>query len=161
MPVKALSSFLPLNTCTKTWRCPPVDPAVRADSQPSFFGLLRLRLVAEDVKATRSQPPSVETSNDGPLACLPSLFTETRVILPLPRLRTNASATPLVSPGTRFDASETNARQSGFVCEEPSIAGLYEGPFAGCPAIPVEASSAALMIHGEPLLAHGAERRTK
>src|SRR4051794_4800378 len=115
------------------------------------FVLARPRFEALEVKATRAQSPESDTSKLGPFACWPAEFTETRVIAPLARLRTNASATPFVSPGTRFDASEMKARQCGSrFFESPSSAGRYERPFAGWPLRPVEASSAAPPFHGLP-----------
>src|SRR5207247_11253202 len=96
------------------------------------FVVVSARLLAVEVNATRAQSPESDTSKLGPFACLPSLFTDTREIAPVSTLRTNASATPLVSPGTRFDASELNARQCGVrFLESPSSAGPYERPLAG------------------------------
>src|SRR4051812_39052329 len=126
------------------------------------FVFVSARLLAAEVKATRAQSPESETSKVGPSACLPVEETETRVIAPVSRLRTNASATPLLSPGTRFDASEMNARQCGErFFESPSTAGRYERPFAGCPPMPVEPSSVWPPFHGVPSLPYGSARRMK
>src|SRR3954464_2136932 len=126
------------------------------------FVFVSARLLAVEVKATRAQSPESETSKLGPSACLPAEETETRLIAPVSRSRTNASAAPLVSPGTRFDASEMNARQCGErFFESPSSAGKYERPLAGCPFIPVEAISVWLPCHGVPSLPYGSARRMK
>src|SRR5437764_142236 len=62
----------------------------------------------------------------------------------------NASATPLVSRGTRFDAFETNATQRGPWFCSPSMSGRYDGPFAGPPFGAREISSVLPFCHGGP-----------
>src|SRR3954451_10004414 len=94
---------------------------------------VRARFVASETNATRSQAPSTFTSYVVPFDCWLELFTDTRVMRPERRSRTKPSGLPLVSPGTRFDAAETNATQWGRWCESPSSAGRYDGPLAGAP----------------------------
>src|SRR5207248_10003304 len=72
---------------------------------------VRARLVASETKATRSHAPSTFTSYVEPFACRPLVLTETRMVRPVRRSRTNASGFPLVSPGTRFEAAEMKATQ--------------------------------------------------
>ncbi len=86
---------------------------MRALFQPARAVLVRARFVACEVKATRSQAPSIETSVVGPLACSPSEPTDTRVVVFVRRSRTKASGWPLVSPATRLEAEEMNATQCG------------------------------------------------
>src|SRR5918997_2032534 len=75
---------------------------------------------------------------------------DTRLSLrPGPR-ETNASTLPLVSPGTRFDASERKATHLGFARNAPSTAGAKERPFAGWPPRPLEASCVLLPTQGWP-----------
>ena len=77
------------------------------------------RFEAFEVKATRSHVPSTATSKLSPSDCAPVEETDTRCRRPESSQYTNASALPLVSPGTRFDACETNATQLGGVSSEP------------------------------------------
>src|SRR3954453_16345919 len=109
---------------TYTRFVPGAGAGVTSGRRFGSFALVRARFVAVEVKAPREQSPDSETSKLGPFACCPRLLTDTRVIAPVSRSRTNASATALVSPGTRFDASEMNARQWGLrFFESPSSAG--------------------------------------
>src|SRR4051812_50191893 len=64
----------------------------------------------------------------------------------------NASALPLVSFATRFEACDTNATQCGERClASPSAWGSYDGPLAGWPPRPVETSCAGPDgCHGSP-----------
>ena len=72
------------------------------------------RFDASDRKTTLRpsalMPPAFEPPNGSELrrACAPLLETLTRLVLPVRRSRTNASVLPLVSPATRFRASELN-----------------------------------------------------
>src|SRR5215210_9098127 len=109
------------------------------------------RSPASETNATRVQRPLTATSETVPVDCRPRELTETRRIEPLRRSRTNASGRPLVSPGTRFDAAETNATQWGATREVPSTDGRVEGPLAGCPPIPADASTVSPACHGAPL----------
>src|SRR5205085_7839081 len=60
-------------------------------------------------KAT-NRPSSLKgakSRRDPPFASEPSEATDTRSVTPVTRSRTNVSATPFVSPSTRFVASDT------------------------------------------------------
>ena len=57
-------------------------------------------------------------------------------------------------------AAETNATQLGAWCESPSSAGCIEGPLAGAPPMPVDASSVPPMFQEVPCCPHGPWRRT-
>ena len=86
-----------------------------------------------------------------PSDCCPCAPTDTRSMRPVFSQATNASGFPLVSPGTRFDASETNATQRGACSCSPSTSGRYERPFAGVPPSPRETRWVLPMIQGGPL----------
>jgi hypothetical protein len=72
-------------------------------------------------------------------------------VRPLRTSRTNASGVPFVSPGTRLLAAETNATQCGATRDVPSSDGLTEGPFAGWPFMPADASTMRPNRQGVPL----------
>ncbi|MEV6493030.1 hypothetical protein AB0M20_31065, partial [Actinoplanes sp. NPDC051633] len=67
------------------------------------------RFEAYDWNATCRPSGLIEVTKLSPLACAPVLDTVIRLVVPARRSRTNASGHALVSPGTRFDASEVNA----------------------------------------------------
>jgi hypothetical protein len=70
---------------------------------------------------------------------------------PVAACQTNASATPFVSPGTRFEACDTKATQLGGWLRSPLTAGAYEGPFAG-PPMPCDTRAVSPTYQGEPSL---------
>src|SRR4051794_27763152 len=109
---------------------------------------------ASVTNATRSQWPSTLTSEVAPGP------TETRSIRPVWSQNTNASATPFVSPGTRLDASDTNATQRGACSCSPSTSGRYERPLAGAPPSPREIRRVFPILHGGPFELYGRLRRT-
>jgi len=90
------------------------------------------RFVAADRKATVPPSPEMSGCSEAAFGWDPSLATPTRPVVPASRSRTNASATPLVSPGTRFEATDTNATLRPL----PEIDGAYEPPFAATPPTP-------------------------
>jgi hypothetical protein len=118
------------------------------------------RLVAAEVKATRVQSPDTDTSYVGASDWLPWLPTETRVIASVRASQRKASATPLVSPRTRFDASETNATHRAGRWPSPLTDGPYERPFAGCPPKPRDTSTVLPACHGDPWSSYGSPRTT-
>src|SRR3954447_23687019 len=99
-----------------------------------------------------------ETAVVAPGNCVPER-TETRRGRAPTGFEMNASVTPLVSPGTRFVASERKATHEPFVVVLPSTAAPNDGPSAG-PSGPRESSAASLTAHGEPVLPNEPPRRT-
>src|SRR5262245_65835346 len=65
------------------------------------------RFVARDANATYRPSALITASRARLSASAPRLLTSTRVVAPVVRSLTNTSPTPLVSPGTRLDASDT------------------------------------------------------
>jgi hypothetical protein len=92
------------------------------------------RLAAVDEKVT--EVPSLLTAGycAAPMPWVPSLATDTRVVVPVTRSCRNTSPLALVSPGTRFDAADLKATW------RPSllIAGESDGPSAWVPSLATE-----------------------
>src|SRR5919107_2507025 len=104
-----------------------VVPRRRSRTNTSFIPLVsrRTRFVAAEVKATY-RPFAEIVGSTLPLSpCRPFAPTETRCTRPDRRSRTKTSSAPLVSPGTRLDASDTKATKrpsadiAGTVCCSP------------------------------------------
>ena len=106
--------------------------------------------MADELNATRVQSPETDTSYVGAFAWLPPLPTETRVIRPVCAFQRKASATPFVSSGTTFEASETNATQRAACLLSPLTEGPYERPFAGCPPMPCDTRAVVPLCQGVP-----------
>ena len=113
--------------------------------------LVSARSPASETNATRVQSPLTTTSETVPLDCRPPLRTDTRIVAFEYTSCTNASGLPFVSPGTRLLAAETNATQRGATRDVPSSDGRPDGPLAGWPLIPREASMMLPKRHGVPL----------
>src|SRR3954453_3971136 len=135
---------------TYTWRRPGGVARVTPVRQEGLRVRRSARSAASETNAPRVQRPSIATSDTVPLDCRRPLLTDTRRIEPVRRSRTNASGRPLVSPGTRLEAAETNATQWGASREVPSSPGRDEGPLAGAPPMPPETSRVAPGCHGVP-----------
>jgi hypothetical protein len=67
------------------------------------------RFDASEMNATYRPLPEMFGSKLRPLACRPPEVNDTRWVVPLALSRTNTSGAPLVSPATKFDASEKKA----------------------------------------------------
>src|SRR5205807_2763028 len=67
------------------------------------------RLLAADAKTTNLPSALMPGLKLPALPCVPSVATLTRSVWPLPRSRTKTPVTPLVSPATRFDESDSKA----------------------------------------------------
>src|SRR5919197_1980854 len=67
------------------------------------------RLLAADSKTTKRPSALIPGRKLPLLPCVPSVATLTRSVWPVARSRTKMSVTPLVSLGTRFDESDSNA----------------------------------------------------
>ncbi len=90
-----------------------VSPVWRSRRKMSFTLLLSApparRLLAADSNTT-NRPSALTPGRKLPLLpCAPSVATLTRSVWPLPRSRTKMSVTPLVSPPTRLEESDSNA----------------------------------------------------
>src|SRR3989442_6678301 len=84
------------------------------------------RLLAADWKTTNRPSPLMPGLKLPALAWPPSAATLTRSVWPAVRSRTNTSVTPLVSPATRFDESDSKAT----TFPSPDNAGGAVGPAA-------------------------------
>jgi hypothetical protein len=106
---------------TKASVCELVSPATRLD--------------AEESKPLHAPSPLIADPVDGPFASPPAASTLTRVVAPVDRSCTNTSRLPLVSPGTRFVANDSNAT----LVPSPLIAGPSSAlellPLAWFPAL--------------------------
>ncbi len=84
-----------------------VWPAVRSRTKMSKLPFVSSGTsAASDVNATNRPSPLMADSMLIPLACAPPAATLTREVCLAPRSRTKMSVAPLVSPATRFAASE-------------------------------------------------------
>src|SRR4051812_39654374 len=118
---------------------------------------MRTNSLPPATQATRVQSPETATSVTASVPCaLPG--SDTRLSdLPGP-LERNASVTPLVSPTTRFVASERKATHDPRLVKLPSTAGLKEGPLAW-PPFGLEISSLSPLRHAVPVLPYFPARR--
>src|SRR5690554_2998654 len=83
----------------------------------------------------------MEATNELPLACVPSLATDTRCVIPVSRSWTKMSEAPLVSPATRFDDQLSNATYR----PSPLTEDRWEAPL---PSTPLLATDARHRVHG-------------
>src|SRR4051812_37195782 len=86
------------------------------------------RLVASDRKTTKRPSALSAGLALAPLPWAPPVERLMRAVTPLPRLRTKMSATPLVSPETRFDAEDENAIHLPFALRDDSALAPFASP---------------------------------
>jgi hypothetical protein len=111
------------------------------------------------VNDTREQSPETATLLTSALSW-PRPPGDTRCTSRPGALTMNASARPLVSPGTRLLAREMNAMQRPACRKSPLTTALPDAPFATPPPRGRETSRASLPRHGVPWLLIEPLRRT-
>jgi hypothetical protein len=89
------------------------------------------------VNATRAPSPEIDGEKDAPLPWSPAAPRLTLSVLAATKSRRKTSPTPLVSPVTRLDASESNATKR----PSAEIVGEEQTPFALPPLVETETTS--------------------